>query len=62
MLVAGEDEMKTGMIDVRKREGGRGNKMRVDEFAAMVAKEKPDPASHEYTLYKDAWSMDKYAE
>lgn len=62
MLVAGEEEMKTGMVDVRKREGGRGSKMRVDEFAAMVAKEKPDVSHHGYNLYKNAWSPENYEE
>jgi len=60
MLVAGEEEMRTGTIDVRRREGGRGEKMRVDEFARMVEKEKPDFSQKYHNLYRDAWNPDNY--
>ena len=33
--------MESGMVDVRLREGGRAQKMRVDEFAEWVKKEFP---------------------
>lgn len=34
ILVAGEEEVKSGCVDVRTREGDRVGKMRVDEVAA----------------------------
>jgi len=40
MLIAGEQEMNSGMVDVRTRAGGRLGKKRVTEFVEMIAKEK----------------------
>lgn len=36
ILVAGEDEMKAGMIDVRTRDNKRHGKMRVDELLTIL--------------------------
>jgi hypothetical protein len=47
--------MEAGMVDVRSREGGRGIKMRVDEFAAKIAMEKPKPSGAYGRMYAKAW-------
>jgi len=44
------------MVDVRTREGGRGIKMRVDEFAAKIALEKPNVSGAFDNFYAKAWS------
>ena len=45
ILVAGEDEMKLGLVDVRTRDNKRHGKIRVDEVARMLAAEEPAPST-----------------
>ena len=44
ILVAGEDEMKAGLVDVRTRDNKRHGKMRVDDLAELLKKEEPKPS------------------
>ena len=54
--------MRTGTVDVRRREGGRGEKMRVDEFAEMVKREKPFESDKYNRLYENAWNPENYVD
>jgi len=44
-LVVGEEEMKSGCVDVRSREDKRIGKMRVDELAKFFKDQIPKPSS-----------------
>ena len=46
ILVAGEDEMKEGTVDVRTRDNKRHGKFRVDEIAAKLQADKPAPSQY----------------
>ena len=41
ILVAGEEEVKSGTVDVRTREGKRDGKMRIDDLAKYFNSMKP---------------------
>ena len=45
ILVAGEDEMHDGLVDVRMRGSKVIGKMRVDKLAQMLKDESPAPSS-----------------
>ena len=55
ILVAGEAEMNDGLVDVRTRDNVRHGKIRVDEVAAMLEKERPPPAEMQERFYSKAF-------
>ena len=60
ILVAGEEEMKAGLVDVRVRsegskDGKRLGKQRVDDFAAMLKTLEPKVSDSYNNLYEKAW-------
>lgn len=60
ILVAGEEEMKEGLVDVRTRDNKRHGKIRVDLVAEMLEKEKPAPATASDNFYENAWKPEDY--
>ena len=54
-MVAGEEEASSGTIDIRTRDNVRHGKMRIDELAAMLQKEKPDLSKSHTNMYAKAW-------
>ena len=59
-MVAGEEEMESGTVDVRTRDTERHGKMRVDELAKHLATLKPAPSPSYNNFYKNAWNPDNY--
>lgn len=55
-MVAGEEEMPDGMINVRTREMKILGKMRVDKVAQMLKDESPAPSSSFENFYKKAFN------
>jgi len=60
ILVAGEEEMESGTVDVRTRDTERHGKMRVDELAKHLETLKPAPSPSFNNFYKNAWNPDNY--
>ena len=60
VLVAGEQEMGEGLVDVRARDGARLGKLRVDAVAAMFAAESPVPAHAFNSFYAKAFDPAKF--
>jgi threonyl-tRNA synthetase len=60
ILVAGEEEMLSGTVDVRTRDTERHGKMRVDQVVDHLNKLKPEPSSSFDNFYKNAWNPDTY--
>jgi len=60
ILVAGEEEMESGTVDVRTRDTERHGKMRVDELAKHLETLKPPPSPSFTNFYKNAWNPDNY--
>jgi len=56
ILVAGEDEMHDGMVNVRTRDMKILGKMRVDECAQLLKKESPAPSVASDEFYKKAFN------
>jgi hypothetical protein len=61
ILVAGEEEMAAGLVDVRTRDTERHGKMRVDEVAAMLTALKPMPSTSYNSFYEKAWDPSQFA-
>lgn len=59
-LVAGEEEVKAGCVDVRTREGERVGKMRVDEVAKYFESLMPKKSNKYQHLYEKVWSPEHY--
>lgn len=55
ILVAGEQEMEAGLLDVRTRDNKRHGKLRVDEVASMMAAESPAPSKASNNFYAKAF-------
>ena len=55
ILVAGEDEVRDGQVDIRSREGQRIGKMRIDELAQYFKSLSPKPSRSHDNLYSQAW-------
>lgn len=55
ILVAGEDEMRDGLVDVRTRDNKRHGKMRCDKLKALLEKEVPKDSESFKEMYKNAW-------
>ena len=60
ILVAGEEEMKYGTVDVRTRDEKRHGKIRVNEVAALLHAQYPNPAHIQEDFYKKMWNFDDY--
>lgn len=60
ILVAGEEEMESGTVDVRTRDTERHGKMRIDELAKHLETLKPPPSASFENFYKNAWNPDNY--
>ena len=56
ILVAGEDEMRAGLVDVRTRDNKRHGKMRVDDLAEHLQTLKLDQTSCFQNKYASAWN------
>lgn len=56
ILVAGEDEMKAGLVDVRTRDNKRHGKMRVDELADHLKSLEPEASNSSKRMYEKAWN------
>ena len=55
ILVAGEEEVKDGRVDIRSREDKRVGKMRIDELAEFFRSLSPKPSRSHDNLYNNAW-------
>lgn len=60
ILVAGEEEMETGTVDVRTRDTERHGKMRVDKLVEHLKTLDPAKSQSFENFYKQAWNADKY--
>ena len=60
ILVAGEDEMRAGLVDVRTRDNKRHGKMRVDDLAEHLKTLKPEQSSCFQNKYATAWNPDDF--
>ena len=60
ILVAGEDEMKAGTVDVRTRDNKRHGKIRVPKVADILAAEIPVQSSKFDNFYKNAFNPADY--
>lgn len=60
ILVAGEDEMHDGLVDVRMRGSKVIGKMRVDKLAQMLKDESPAPSSSHNEFYKNAFDPETF--
>lgn len=59
-MVCGEEEAKDGLLDVRTRDNTRHGKMRVNELADRLAKEKPAESKFYTDFYANAWDPTKF--
>ena len=55
-MVAGEEEMKSGTVDVRTRDTERHGKMRIDKLADYLETLKPAPSEAHNNFYKNVWN------
>ena len=60
ILVAGEEEVKSGCVDVRTRDNERVGKMRIDEVAALFQSLMPKKSNMYEHLYEKVWSPVDY--
>ena len=60
ILVAGEDEMHDGLVDVRMRGSKVIGKMRVDKLAQLLKDESPAPSSSHDQFYKNAFDPETF--
>ena len=61
MLVAGEEEMKQGLVDVRTRDEERHGKMRVDQLAEVLHGLRPKVSNSFENFYDNIWDPEDYA-
>lgn len=60
ILVAGEDEVRQGLVDVRTRDNKRHGKMRVDDFAEHLKSEEPKRSTSYVKMYENVWDPSNY--
>lgn len=60
ILVAGEEEMKDGQVDIRTRDNKRIGKMRIDELVEHFKTLEPKQTESFETIYQKAWDPAKY--
>lgn len=61
ILVAGEDEMAAGLVDVRTRDNQRIGKYRVDDFAEHLKTLALKQSTSHERMYAKAWDPSQYA-
>ena len=59
-MVAGEDEMHDGLVDVRMRGSIIVGKMRVDKLAQKLKDESPAPSMTHNDFYKNAFDPETF--
>jgi histidyl-tRNA synthetase len=62
ILVAGEDEMAAGLVDVRTRDNVRHGKMRVDALHTHLESLKPKESASFNEFYGNMWTPEQYPE
>ena len=60
ILVAGEEEMKNGTVNVRTRANERLGEFRVDKFVEHLKAEIPKPSDKEKDFYAKAWKPETF--
>lgn len=60
ILVAGEDEMKDGLVDVRTRDNKRHGKMRVDDLVEHFKTLEPSVSDCHNRMYEKVWNPADY--
>jgi len=60
LLIAGEEEERTGTVDIRTRDNERIGKMRCDDLHLYFQTLKPDLGSKYEEFYAEAWDPKKY--
>jgi len=60
ILVAGEDEMATGTVDVRTRDNQRHGKIRVNTLVDMLNDLYPKPSNSRKNMYNKMYNPDDY--
>ena len=60
ILVAGEQEMEQGLVDVRTRDNKRHGKIRVDKVVEMFKAEEPAPAPKAARFYKNMFRPEQF--
>jgi len=60
ILVAGEEEMRTGTVDVRTRDEKRHGKLRVNTLVDMFNDHYPKPPQKFHDKYAKMWNPDDY--
>lgn len=60
ILVAGEEEVRDGCVDVRSRDGQRVGKMRIDQVAKFFEDQSPKPSRSHDALYSQVWRPEDY--
>ena len=59
-MIAGEEEAKSGMVDIRTRDNKRLGKMRVDELHAHFESLMPKNSSKYEKFYEKAWDPSQF--
>lgn len=61
ILVAGEEEMAQGLVDVRMRDdNARHGKWRIDDLAAHLHTLTPAKSNAHHNFYKKMWNPDQF--
>jgi len=58
--VAGEEEAKDGMVDIRSRDNQRIGKMRIDALVQFFNEQTPKPSRSHDNLYGNVWRPEDY--
>ena len=61
ILVAGEEEVKTGTVDVRTRDGKREGKFRVDDLVTHLKSLYPKQSQSYFNFYEKIWKPEDHA-
>ncbi len=60
IVVAGEEEVKTGTVDVRTRDGKREGKFRIDDFVKHLLEQSPKQSKTFDNFYEKVWDPQAY--
>ena len=60
ILVAGENEMANGTVNVRTREDGREGELKVDAFAIRLKREMPQESQSHKNFYSRVWKASDF--
>lgn len=58
--MAGEEEAKDGMVDIRSRDNQRIGKMRIDALVQFFNEQNPKPSRSHENLYSNVWRPEDY--